>query len=193
MRDGRPHFQLIYDEGLGTAVQAGDRSVIITHNHWCELTSRLLFVEIRTHDGALLSILEANVFKRSIIYRDGGTMAFLAPETVVTNVILHDHMMRPGDVVQVVRHSPATGKIRVETAWLDSRTHKSPTASQRLEMSSGQAVGPGDSGAGVWHSGTLTGVLWSVVEETTAGKTCTPQPTAVCIAANLPPLDKLTR
>ena len=192
-RDGRPHFQLIYDEGLGTAVHAGDRNVIITHDHWCELTPRLLFVEIRTYDGELLSILEANVFKRSIIYRDGGAMAFLAPETVATNVTLHDHMVIPGDTLQVVRQSPATGKITAETARLDSRSHRVSPTSRRLEMSSGQPLQPGDSGAGVWHDGLLVGALWAVVEETTGDRTCTPRPTAVCIVAILPPLDKLAR
>ncbi len=197
-REGADYFQLIYDSGLGTAVRAGDRNVIVTHNHWCELTPRLLYVVLRDAYGTSLAFIEPNVFRSSILYRDRGTMVFLAPESVlVKDSAVAPPVVPVGALLQVVCHDPQTGRLQLKNAWAVSSQGQDEPTSFRLSMESTAAIAPGDSGAGIWYNGQLVGNLWSVVEEQVQdwneGRFRTPRPTAQCVVAVLPQLEELGR
>lgn len=196
-RNGERFFQLVYDEGLGTAVRAGHRNLIITHDHWCELTTRLLYVEIRDCNGVTLAYLQPAVFRNSIVYRDGGTMAFLAPETVPVQRSLGEaHTLQPGDPALIVAHADAGGALRVFPAQITTSESAENPASFRVRMEGGGMLTHGDSGAGVWHAGALVGNLWAVVDEQVLPanpetRYCTPRPTAVGVVAGLPEMRRL--
>lgn len=198
VQDGRSHYQLIYDEGLGTAVRAGTRHLIITHDHWCQLNARLLYVQIRDFRGKTLVYLQPDVFRRTIVYRDGGTMAFLAPETIPTLVTLSP-LPEPhiGESVQVVTRAGPGAALHLVEARISAVAASGEPRSFRLRAVDDRAFLAGDSGAGIWLGDRLLGNLWAVLDEQPIPKEgtalCTPRATDVSIAARLPAIDALLR
>lgn len=191
--DGRPAFRLVHNEGLGTAVRAGERALIITHAHWCQLNKRLLYVEIRDYQGQTLAYLEPQVFRRSIIYLDSGTLVFLAPETVPTFVRMGDlPTLEGGETVHVVSRPDGGEQLQIVRATITAVHARARPATFRFRRTDGRPLAAGDSGAGVWLGNELQGTVWSVLDEQSPGAApCTPQATAVSIAARLPRLDAL--
>jgi hypothetical protein len=64
----------VVGNGLGTLVQDGDASYIVTHDHWSRLAEGVRAVRIESAAGELLLDMTPSRFYSLIRYRDGGTM-----------------------------------------------------------------------------------------------------------------------
>jgi hypothetical protein len=187
-RGGDLTQELIYDEGLGTAVLQGTRPVVVTHDHWCMLTPRLLQVQIATHDGRLLAILSGFAFRQLIRYRDGGTLIFIAPEGVYAQAGMAATALAPADQLLMAHIQPQNGRVEVLPVSVVAVNEGPDPQTVRLRPRAGVDVAHGSSGGGIWSHSCLAGNLWSVVTEVTADGTPSgdPPPTVESYAALLP-------
>lgn len=73
-------------DGLGTLVQDGPNTYIVTHDHWSRLVDNLRKVQFRDASGELLLELDRSLFYSLIRYRDGGLMILVAPEEIRSQI-----------------------------------------------------------------------------------------------------------
>lgn len=128
------------------------RFLLITHDHWSQLTSDLGNVQFRNAAGTLLAKLDLYRFKQMILSRNGGTMILSAPDAIqhLAAVIADEfwlvHRQEERLVVSAVH--------RVGTEL------KNEVAVWRLK---GQTVTGGDSGGEVWINGRLIATTWAAI------------------------------
>jgi hypothetical protein len=151
--------EYVIAEGLGTAVLVNGRPLLITHDHWSQLTADLGDVQFRDATGVLLVEMDLYQFKRLILSRNGGTMVLTAPD------ILQDMAMvtEAGDTavdddLWLVRRQE--GQVVVSPVQKAAAGMKDGVAVWRLQ---GQTVVNGDSGGGVWGNGHLLATMWTTV------------------------------
>ncbi len=71
----------IYECGLGTLVQVGNETLIVSHDHWNSL-QEITRVQFQDVDGRLLAEISGDEFRKLIRYRDGGTMLLSIPPEI---------------------------------------------------------------------------------------------------------------
>lgn len=170
----------IYECGLGTLVQVGNETLIVSHDHWNSL-QEITRVQFQDVDGRLLAEISGNEFRQLIRYRDGGTMllsippeihpaylAFLASRSSQkeTRPILPGE---PGDqqilqVGQIVAIAYRTGEGRNQVGLLPATivdlSDEYGVVTFKLQSLDGTVILPGDSGGGIWLDGKLVGNMY---------------------------------
>jgi hypothetical protein len=73
-------------DGLGTLVQDGPDTYIVTQDHWSRPVDKLHKVQFRDAGGDLLLELDRALFYSLIRYRDGGLMVLAAPEEISSQI-----------------------------------------------------------------------------------------------------------
>ena len=161
------------DKGIGTLLSYRDETLLISHNHWSQLTSMSVpdLVQFHDADGRFLVEMPGVTFSRLILFRAGGTLIMRAPPALTAQLpnaaaVGHVASLIPGDIV-FVAHRQANQNDKVvlmaaEVLAIESR-NKMPLLS--LRSLNGQAIEPGDSGGGVWVDGRFIGNLWLTVRE----------------------------
>ena len=187
-RNGEWMQEMIFDEGLGTAVLQGKQAVVVTHDHWCMLRPDLVQVRIASHDGRMLAILTGFTFHKLIRYRDGGTLIFSAPEGVQAQTIAAHSKIEAADRVLLAHITPLDGRIQVAPVSVVAVKESGYPQTVRLHAEPDVDISHGSSGGGIWSHGCLAGNLWSVVKQDTAGNGSPVEwrPTAESYAALLP-------
>ena len=146
-------------EGLGTLVKMNGRTLLITHDHWSQLTADLGDVQFRDAAGVLLAEMDLYQFKRLIVGRDKGTMVLVAPNSLQDLVIVPTKVgVTENDGLLLVHRQK--GQVVVSSVQRVETGLKDGVAVWRLQ---GQAVENGDSGGGVWVNGQLVATMWTTV------------------------------
>ena len=163
IQDGKLKPKLILNKGLGTAVRDGKRTLIVTHDHWSQLTDHLLQVRINAHDGRPLAIISGFVFRNLIQYRDGGTLIFLAPEGVQSTAALVDgDLLRTDDLLLMVHVRSEDGLLDIVPVQVTEVNLSLRPETVQFHLPFGEKVMQGNSGCGIWLNGDLVANLWFV-------------------------------
>jgi hypothetical protein len=151
--------EYVIAEGLGTVVKVNGRSLLITHDHWSQLTADLGEVQFRDAAGVLLAKMDLVRFKRLILSRNGGLMVLAAPDALQgLAVAVGTNRATAGSDLWLVHRQE--GQVVVSPVQVESAGLKDGVAVWRLQ---GQMVVNGDSGGGVWGDGRLLAVMWTAV------------------------------
>ena len=78
--NGKWQREMTIGEGLGTLVRVGEKTLIITHDHWSMLTPKLTKVQFHNAGNELLLEIDWSMLFSLYRYRDGGTLVFEAPD-----------------------------------------------------------------------------------------------------------------
>lgn len=161
-------------EGLGTLVNSGDETWLVTHDHWSLLDNTLGVVQISDAEGERIVEIQLMNFKNLVRYRDGGTMILKAPKEIKTKGQFKPPLLpgywpgnqksSPGDVVLLAyRQRDGERGISIMEAMVEETGARQGKPIIRLHSLNGESIVGGDSGAGVWLQGKLVGNIWSTV------------------------------
>lgn len=153
-------------DGLGTIVQAGGASHIITHNHWGYIYDTLSRVDIWDANYQLVATLNAAAFRQLVRYSDAGTLVIGVPAglAAIPTSLSEGLSLSTGDVVQVVHHP--TGRqteVEVIEAVVILWSKKDGLPKVILHSLDGRTIVHGDSGGGIWYNGQLVGNMWMTI------------------------------
>lgn len=167
--DGREVPLNAISSGLGTIVSAGEGTLIVTADHYEQLSASAADVTLTDMDGRVI-MLSLDTFRQLIRYRDKNIMLLAAPPGLPAGVKPGDgDRVPPGSHVQVVHRQPATGELSVVEGviehWIDYRG----TPSYQLRNLNGELIEPGNSGGGVWFQGQLVGSIQRTILVDEAG------------------------
>jgi hypothetical protein len=149
--------EYVVAEGLGTVVAVKGRSLLITHDHWSQLTADLGEVQFRDATGVLLAKMDLFRFKRLILSRNGGLMVLVAPGALEDLAVENGRVITKGQLLLAHRQD---GQVAVSPVHMATVGVKDGVVVWRLQ---GQVVVNGDSGGGVWGDGRLLAVMWTAV------------------------------
>jgi hypothetical protein len=155
-------------DGLGTLVQDGPNTYIVTHDHWSRLVDNLYKVQFRNAGGDLLLELDRPLFYSLIRYRDGGLMVLVAPEEIasqMTAVPVNKGAELSVDqpLLMAFWQPEADQQISVEPVTVEIiETYEGQTAIRMRSLNS-RIVVQGNSGGGVFSSGQLVGTMWETI------------------------------
>ncbi|HSG18037.1 MAG TPA: hypothetical protein VLE70_17205 [Anaerolineae bacterium] len=192
---GSPQDEIMFGYGLGTLAKINGETVIITHDHWNLLSDPQTVILISSLVDDMKLVISRNEFVNRIRYRDGGTMIVDAPAQLAARSSLAPELaaagelaVQPGDNLYIVhRQLEVNDALTVEPVALKSVDKSEAPSSLTLQSINGIAVGPGNSGGGVWHDGQLVANIWSAVLCRAGGLAVAAyQPTNLSQAAQIP-------
>jgi hypothetical protein len=187
--------------GLGSLIQDGKETLLITHNHWGEVLSDKTVVTFYDVGHNVLAIMLGKEFKGLVTYQDAGTLALEAPKELAgtlssCGVKLGDSgQVESGDSVWVVYHQTGNrSEIGLLEAKVESIGEYKGLPIFVLHSLDGLPIVSGDSGGGIWWDGQLVGNMWATVTEPAASNASSspaknqsvPQATDLSYAALLP-------
>ncbi len=194
-------YVTIMETGFGTVIHQGGETILVTHNHWKQLSAETGLVYIRNVNNQILFFSHLSDFRMRVRYRDEGTMIFKVPSSVLSYTpdypISPDDITQPGvgDIVLVTHQSipEADAGNSMYVTFHQSRVLAVESVNgvpvYKLQSLDGHSVEPGDSGGGVWFNGHFVANLWMtflVESETispTADTTHIQHPTDISLAA----------
>ena len=114
-------------EGLGSLVWDGERTLLVTHNHWGETLQENATVKLYDAYGHPVKTMSGSEFISLMVYLDAGTLILHSPVDLMVQaqpVLANEPVqLKPGDVVIVAQHV-ATGEKEVALSKL--RLSRSP-------------------------------------------------------------------
>jgi hypothetical protein len=172
--------EMVVERGLGSLIQAGSETLIITHDHWdgLEETSKMQFLDA---GGKLLVEVSGDEFRGLIRYHDGGTLLLSTPPEIRpeyqallaarSNGKVNDPITagQLGDATSVqvgalvtVAYRSGEGRNRVSLmpARVIEIIEMEGKAALKLQSQDGEVILPGDSGGGIWLDGRLVANMW---------------------------------
>lgn len=170
----------IYECGLGTLVQVGNETLIVSHDHWKSL-EEITRVQFQDVDGRLLAEISGDEFRQLIRYQDGGTMllsippeihpayqAFLATRSAQkeTRPILpgepgDQQTLQVGQIVTIAYHAgEGHNQVGLLRATIVELSDEYGVGTFKLQSLNGTVILPGDSGGGIWLDGKLVGNMY---------------------------------
>ena len=164
---GEPAYAI--SNGLGTLVQDGDTTYIVTHDHWSRLAKKVRAVRIESAAGELLLDMTPDRFYSLIRYRDGGTMVMVAPPELPDYVraVRAAADQRSADEAQtlaIAYWQPEAGQqVSVEPVTIEKIEDCQGNASMKMRSVNGRVVVQGNSGGGVFLDGQLVGNMWETI------------------------------
>ena len=174
--------EMIVSQGLGTLAECDGDHLIITHDHWGRSLEHLDVAQFWGRDSEMLLELNAEAFKSTIYYRDGGTMVLMAPQelmpektdrtdssrvaTVPVSGLDGAEKVEQGNIVLVAVRQPGGGqRVEILEAVVESLDPQFGLPSLTLRRLNGKSIEPGDSGGGVWLDGQLVASLWYRIKD----------------------------
>ena len=155
------------NRGLGTLINDGDATYIVTHDHWKRLAKKVRAVRLESAAGELLLELTPDRFYSLIRYRDGGTLVMATPLdltdclTPVTAVVA-DEPVQAGQSLAVAFWQPeANEQVTVEPVQVVEGD--AGGTSIKLKSVNGKVTVEGNSGGGVFDGAELVGNMWSTI------------------------------
>jgi len=160
--------QYAVGDGLGTLVQDGADSYIVTHDHWSRLVGDMHKVQLRNAEGELLMELDRFSFYSLIRYRDGGTMVLEAPEQITAHLtavpVAKNGSFQNGQSLLIAFWQPdADEKITVEPVSVEMVETYEGQPAVKLSSLNGKIVVHGNSGGGVFANGQLVANMWQTI------------------------------
>jgi hypothetical protein len=165
-------------KGLGSLVSDGDKTLLVTHNHWGEVLQKMTVIEFYNTAGQLLKMMFGSEFKSLVAYQDAGTLVLNAPEDLVklnhrskkallgTAELGDSHRVKAGDIVTLIYHLQENQKgIGVLEARVESIFQFLGLPAFKLRSLDGTPIMKGDSGGGIWSNGQLVGNMWATVQK----------------------------
>lgn len=157
--DGRMVALNAINNGLGTLVDAGGQTYVLTHDHYPELDTRVAHVVITDYTGREFTLPIAE-FRSAIRYRNNGMLLLDAPAGLPAGVAAGDgERIEPGSPVRVVHRQPDSGTLSVVAAVVEGWIDYQGIPSFLLRNAAGEVIAPGNSGGGVWHAGRPVGSI----------------------------------
>jgi len=159
----------VVSNGLGTLVQDGDASYIVTHDHWSRLANKVAAVRFESAAGELLMELTPNHFYSLIRYRDGGTMVLAAPAELPdcmtpVEAAAADESLAADQTLAIAYWQPdAQQQVSVEPVTVQVIEEHDGNASIKMQSLNGQVVQHGNSGGGVFAGTRLVGNMWETI------------------------------
>lgn len=191
--DGIQERQVAYADGLGSLVMIAGEHLILTHDHWSQLTIQLLRVEFYDASGNHLTTIEGSSFWESIRFRNGSTMLLdVPPNLQLSYARVDNEPVLPEEDLLLVAYRPVDSpSIEVMVARLEQVGPHNGQTSLFLSHQNGEIVAKGSSGGGVWHGKELVGNLWARIVQReildgTDDVLGPAQGTSLSIAAKLP-------
>jgi len=164
--------------GLGSLVSAGDKTLLVTHNHWGEVLQEMTVIEFYNANGQLLKMMFGSEFKALVISQDAGTLVLNAPEELVKLThsskkplleaaeLGNSRQVKAGDIVTLVYHEQGNQKgIGMLEARVESIFKFKGLPAFSLRSLNGQPIMKGDSGGGIWTNGQLVGNMWATIQK----------------------------
>ena len=156
-------------KGLGSLVQCGGETLLVTHNHWGEFLQDTAAIEFRDGGNQLLKVISGFEFKKLVRYQDAGTLVLQAPDGIAlqaaTACVGNANGLQPGEVVFLAyRQTPDLKNVALLKATVEEVFTFQGLPAYTLRSLNGEPIKCGDSGGGVWHEGQLVGNLWATVE-----------------------------
>jgi hypothetical protein len=156
--NGRETVLNAMSTGLGTLVNVGSDTYLITHDHYSQLDAAVGEVIITGYAGFRLT-MPVQEFRGLIRYRNNSTLVLETPGG------LHGHPtaagngdeVSPGSVVQIIYRHPETKELAVKQAEVEYQLDFQGIPSLQLNNLSGEPIRKGNSGGGVWYQGRLIG------------------------------------
>lgn len=155
-------------DGLGTLVQDGPNTYIVTHDHWSRLVDNLRKVQFQDASGELLLELDRSLFYSLIRYRDGGLMILVAPEEIrsqITAVSVNKGAELSEDQPLLIAfwQPEADQQINVEPVTVEMMESYEGQPAIKMRSQNGRTVVQGNSGGGVFSAGQLVGTMWETI------------------------------
>ena len=159
---------LVIADGLGSLEWDGEKTLLITNNHWGEILQEKSVVVFYDAQGRMVKTMTGSEFISRICYQDAGSLILRSPLEGVEQaqpVIAGDPLqVQAGDVVLVAqREGPERKEATLVEAEVESVTTFQGVPVFRLKGLEGRPVQGGDSGGGVWYEGRLVGNLWNTI------------------------------
>jgi hypothetical protein len=151
--------------GLGSLIQCGGETLLVTHNHWGSVLQEKSVVELYDARGRKVKTMSGAEFISLMIYLDAGTLILRSPVEwkAKTQPILESdaHKLQAGDIVMVAQQM---GYDQMGVALIEAEVESIATirglSVYQLKGLDGKPVQAGDSGGGVWYQKKLTGNTW---------------------------------
>lgn len=141
----------IISSGLGTLVQTGAGSLIITTDHYGQLQASAAEVTITDVDGNQIA-LSIDAFRSLIRYQDYEVVIMIAPPGLPPGVEAGDgEKAIPGSAVYIVHRQPRNDTLSVVPAVVEAWIDYQGTPSFQLRNLRGELIEPGNSGGSVWY------------------------------------------
>jgi len=158
-------LRLFNGVGLASLVRDGEKTLLVTHNHWGEILQEKAVVKFYDVSGNLLTVLSGSEFISRIRYLDAGTLILeSSPEWNLPTQVVYEAdptQVQAGDLVLVAQRG---GTERKEVIFVEAEVESSTVIRglpvYQIKGLEGRLVQKGDSGGGVWHNGKLVGNLW---------------------------------
>jgi hypothetical protein len=152
-------------KGLASLVRDGEKTLLVTHNHWGEILQEKASVAFYTLEGSPLITVSGSEFIGRIRYLDAGTLILeSAPEwnlQTYSDFEVDPAQVKTGDSVLVAqRGGTGRNEVILVEAQIESITSIRGLPVYEIKGLAGRLVQKGDSGGGVWHDGKLVGNLW---------------------------------
>jgi hypothetical protein len=160
----------IVSNGLGTLVQDGDASYIVTHDHWSRLARKVRLVRIESAAGELLLDMTPDRFYSLIRYRDGGTMVLVTPPDLTdclapVPAIDDEKPLQDGQTLAIAFWQPeAEQQVTVEPVTVEALEEYDGNASIMMRSANGKVVVQGNSGGGIFVESGLVGNMWETIK-----------------------------
>ena len=157
----------VINRGLGTLIDDGDTTYIVTHDHWKRLAKKVRAVRIESAAGELLMELTPARFYSLIRYRDGGTMVMATPPDLtdclkpVTAVATNDPVQDGQSLAVAFWQPEADEQVTVEPVQVVEGD--AGNTSFKLKSVNGRVTVEGNSGGGVFDGAELVGNMWSTI------------------------------
>lgn len=161
----------VISNGLGTLVQDGEATYIVTHDHWSRLANKVAAVRFESAAGEMLMELTPEHFYSLIRYRDGGTMVMVVPAELpecITPVeaASPDEALAEDQTLTIAYWQPeaeAQEQVSVEPVTVQAIEEHDGNASIKMESLNGRIVEHGNSGGGVFAGSRLVGNMWETI------------------------------
>jgi len=167
---GEKQRQLTVGDGLGTLVRVGNKTVIITHDHWSLLTRNLYKAQFHSTSNKLLLELDGAMFTSLIRYRNGGIIVLVAPDLLsaqmsAVELVGEDVALQEDDALMIAYWQPESNKpVSVEPVIVETIELYQDLPSIKMKSLSGKVVIYGNSGGGVFFHGRLVGTIWTSLQ-----------------------------
>ncbi len=186
-----PSEGIEYERGIGTLFSYGEKTFILTHNHWSMLTVSAK-VEFRGDKNQLLLTISGTEFLELVSYRDRGSIILKAPAALpsqgAVTISGFPELTEGEELTLVHRNSSDHNQLDSMTVKVVRViTGKGTSAFNIIPLNQAEII-PGDSGGGLWHNGQLAGNMWAFYPETQPGflNLTRPDESQIGIIAQLP-------
>ena len=163
-----PSYVVSY--GLGTLVQDGESTYIVTHDHWSRLAKKVRLVRIESAAGELLLDMTPDRFYSLIRHRDGGTMVLATPPELTNCLapvpaVAAEQPLQDGQTLAIAFWQPeAEQQVTVEPVTIEGVEEYDGNASVKMRSLNGKVVVQGNSGGGVFAGAQLVGNMWETIK-----------------------------